>query len=82
LTGGGKLVEAVSGAIDAVCKKKPNLSTAGGTSDGRFVAPTGAEVVEFGLINRTIHKVNEHALISDMEKLALVYEKILEQMLL
>lgn len=82
LTGSGKLVESVVNAVEAICQKKPLLSTAGGTSDGRFVAPTGAEVVELGLINRTIHKVDEHALISDLDKLSAIYEKILEQMLL
>ncbi|MBX9685649.1 MAG: succinyl-diaminopimelate desuccinylase [Candidatus Obscuribacterales bacterium] len=82
LTGKGKLVNAVVQAIETSKAKTPLLSTAGGTSDGRFVAPTGAEVVELGLINRTIHKVNEHISIEHLDELAIIYEKVIEGLLL
>lgn len=58
------------------------LSTSGGTSDGRFVAPTGSQVVELGVLNATIHQVNENVSVDDLEKLTLIYEKILENLLL
>lgn len=59
----------------------PKLSTVGGTSDGRFIAPTGAQVIEFGVINETIHQINECVAIEDLEKLVTIYEQILEKML-
>lgn len=59
----------------------PHASTIGGTSDGRFIAPTGAQVIEFGLINETIHQINECVAIADLEKLVLIYEKILTALL-
>jgi succinyl-diaminopimelate desuccinylase len=81
LTGSGNLVEAISKSIETETGNKPLLSTAGGTSDGRFVAPTGAQVAEFGLINRTIHKVDEHICIAHLEKLERIYVSILENLL-
>lgn len=57
------------------------VSTSGGTSDAHFIAPLGAEIVEFGPCNRTIHQINENVSIDDLEKLALIYEEILKQML-
>ena len=57
------------------------LSTAGGTSDGRFIAPTGAEVVELGPVNATIHQVNEHVRAEDVDTLARVYRRVLENLL-
>ncbi|HHO70411.1 MAG TPA: M20/M25/M40 family metallo-hydrolase, partial [Halothiobacillus sp.] len=56
-------------------------STAGGTSDGRFIAPTGAEVIELGPLNATIHKVDEHVGAADLDKLSAVYERILHKLL-
>ena len=56
---------------------KPALSTAGGTSDGRFISPTGAQVVELGPCNATIHKIDERIKISDIELLAKTYTKVL-----
>jgi succinyl-diaminopimelate desuccinylase len=59
----------------------PELSTSGGTSDGRFIAPMGTEVVELGPLNATIHQVNERVAVADVEKLAHVYRAILTQIL-
>ncbi len=59
----------------------PKHSTTGGTSDGRFIAPTGAQVVELGVINATIHKVNECVRIEDIDTLSLAYERIMELLL-
>ena len=82
LTSSGKLIESTVEAIEKESKQKPQLSTAGGTSDGRFVAPTGAEVVEFGLINRTIHKIDECIEITHLERLKEIYGDIIARMLL
>ena len=57
------------------------LSTTGGTSDGRFIAPTGSQVLEFGPRNATIHKVNECVSVEDLDTLSACYEKILEKLL-
>jgi succinyl-diaminopimelate desuccinylase len=57
------------------------LSTAGGTSDGRFIAPTGAQVIELGPVNATIHKIDECVKMSDLEQLADMYFGILERLL-
>ena len=57
------------------------LSTAGGTSDGRFIAPTGAQVVELGPCNATIHKLNECVKVSDLEELTLVYQGVLTRLM-
>jgi succinyl-diaminopimelate desuccinylase len=58
------------------------LSTAGGTSDGRFIAPTGAQVVELGPVNATIHKLNEEVRAGDLPRLAEIYRRIIERLLL
>lgn len=68
-------------AIQETVKIKPIFSTGGGTSDGRFIAPTGAQVVEFGPVNESIHKVNEHIEIDELDQLAIIYEKTLENLL-
>jgi len=81
LTQPGELVDAARRAIREVTGIEAGLSTSGGTSDGRFIAPTGAQVLELGPVNETIHRVNESININDLEKLALVYEKILHAML-
>ncbi len=81
LTTTGRLIDAVKGAVKDVCGYKTELSTAGGTSDGRFIAPTGAEVVELGPINETIHKANECVSVADLDVLSEVYEKILDTLL-
>ncbi|MFN3714575.1 MAG: succinyl-diaminopimelate desuccinylase [Alcanivoracaceae bacterium] len=82
LTARGALVDAAVSAIRQVTGIDTKLSTAGGTSDGRFIAPTGAQVVELGPINATIHKIDEHTPVAELEPLSLVYLKIMEQLLL
>ncbi len=81
LTRPGRLVDAVSSAIEACTGQAPELSTSGGTSDGRFIAPTGAEVVEVGVVNATIHKADECVAVADIESLSLIYEGVLERAL-
>lgn len=73
----GILTDLVSAAVAEVSGRTPKLSTGGGTSDARFASPYGP-VVEFGLINKTIHKVDEHVLINDLHMLTAIYKKILE----
>ena len=68
----------VSEAVSRTMNRAPKLSTAGGTSDGRFVAKSGAQVVELGPLNTTIHRVNECVGIDDLNLLSLIYEQILE----
>ena len=77
LTQNRNLINLVSNSVEQVVGTKPTLSTAGGTSDGRFVAPTGAEVVELGPLNETIHKIDECVRLEDIENLSEIYEKIL-----
>ncbi len=81
LTSTGELVEATQHAIKSVTGRETELSTAGGTSDGRFIAPTGAQVVELGPVNATIHKVDECVNMSDLDELARVYEEVLVSLL-
>ncbi len=80
-TGPGRLVDAVRAAIASVAGIDTRLSTAGGTSDGRFIAPTGAEVVELGPVNATIHKLNEHVAVEDLDRLSAIYERVLDELL-
>lgn len=77
----GDLVKATQTAIQNVCGYETQLSTSGGTSDGRFIAPTGAQVIELGVLNATIHQVNEHVDVNDLEPLSEIYEEILVQLL-
>lgn len=81
LTPVGTLVEVIQQAILEVCGYQATLSTAGGTSDGRFIAPTGAQVIELGPLNATIHKVNECVRVEDLETLATIYQRIIEKLL-
>ena len=81
LTASGELVEATKAAINNVSGKPTTLSTAGGTSDGRFIAPTGAQVVELGPVNETIHKVDECVNVNDLDQLSEMYEGILMRLL-
>ncbi len=81
LTEVGVLTDATIKAVETITGTTPELSTGGGTSDGRFIAPTGAQVIELGPINATIHKVNEHVEASEITLLAKIYEKILVNML-
>ena len=82
LTQPGKLTEAVTLAIAETNGLQTELSTGGGTSDGRFIAPTGAEVVELGPVSTSIHQVNEHVKVSDLPQLSRMYERIIELLLL
>lgn len=82
LTPEGKLVSACQKAIKKVTNIDTTLSTSGGTSDGRFIAPTGAQVVELGVRNATIHQADEKVEVDDLGKLAQIYEGILEGLLL
>ncbi|TJY62078.1 succinyl-diaminopimelate desuccinylase [Sinimarinibacterium sp. CAU 1509] len=81
LTGPGKLIDAVTQAVQQVTSHTPALFTGGGTSDGRFISPWGAEVVEIGPVNDSIHKVNEHVLVADLPRLSAIYETVLDQLL-
>jgi succinyl-diaminopimelate desuccinylase len=81
LTDCGPLVDASVQAIKEITGRDTELSTAGGTSDGRFIAPTGAQVLELGPCNATIHQVNEHVSAEDLDTLAVIYERMLELLL-
>jgi succinyl-diaminopimelate desuccinylase len=81
LTAEGALVEAAKLSIKAITDLDTELSTAGGTSDGRFVAPTGAQVLELGPVNASIHKINEHVRVSDLDQLSEIYQGILAKLL-
>ena len=77
----GTLSDAVSAAVAAVVGQPPRLSTGGGTSDGRFIAPMGAQVIELGVINRTIHQVNESVRIEEIALLERAYAGVLDRLL-
>jgi succinyl-diaminopimelate desuccinylase len=81
LTGEGALVNAVKDSVREVMGFETELSTGGGTSDGRFIAPTGAEVVELGPVNATIHKVDEHVALEELDNLEALYQRVLEKLL-
>ena len=81
LTPAGELVDAARKAIQSHVGITTVLSTSGGTSDGRFIAPTGAQVVELGPVNATIHQTNECVNIAELDKLSDIYEEILKQLL-
>lgn len=82
VTSQGKLVSATQAAISEVCGYTTTLSTSGGTSDGRFIAPLGVEVIELGPVNASIHKVNECVNIEELERLTAIYMRVLEKLLL
>jgi succinyl-diaminopimelate desuccinylase len=81
LTVPGELSEAATRAVQEQLQITPKLSTGGGTSDGRFIAPLGAQVIEIGVINQTIHKVNECVRVADIDRLHRLYHRILELLL-
>ena len=81
LTEPGALLQAVTDSIDAVTGRHPEVSTGGGTSDGRFIAPSGAQVVEVGHVNETIHQCNERVKLADVPRLTDIYLGILERLL-
>jgi succinyl-diaminopimelate desuccinylase len=82
ITAEGALTDAVSRAVEEETGAQPELSTSGGTSDGRFIAPYGVEVVEIGPINKTIHKINEEIAIADIDRLERIYYRIAELLLI
>ncbi|MCB1786424.1 MAG: succinyl-diaminopimelate desuccinylase [Gammaproteobacteria bacterium] len=81
LTPRGELVSAARQAINEITGLDTELSTAGGTSDGRFIAPTGAQVLELGPLNATIHQIDECVAVDDLDRLSSIYERILELLL-
>lgn len=81
LTQPGRLIDAVSQAVEERSGRKPELSTGGGTSDGRFISPAGADVVELGPVSASIHKIDEHVRMADVGMLTSMYQRILELML-
>ena len=80
-TGPGALLDAVTGAVRDVTGTTPVPDTGGGTSDGRFVATTGAQVVELGPCNASIHKIDEHVRVEDLGRLVAIHRAILERLL-
>ena len=81
LTPEGELVVAAQQAIKQHTGQSTSLETTGGTSDGRFIAPTGAQVLELGPVNESIHKINEHVDVEELEQLSQIYQSILENLL-
>ena len=81
LTRQGALIEAARAAIREVTSLTPTLFTGGGTSDARFIAPMGTEVVEIGPVNDSIHKVDEHVRVADLDALSAVYEGVMRRLL-
>lgn len=81
ITHPGSLTTALTRAIQEHTGITPTLSTTGGTSDGRFIAKTAAQVVEFGVCNHSIHQINEHASVAELQALTKIYQRTLEQLL-
>lgn len=82
LTPAGELVKAATVAVQETLGIDPALSTSGGTSDGRFIAPTGAQIIELGPVNTTIHKINERISVAELEPLSHLYQTLLVKLLL
>ena len=82
LTRPGRLTDVVSRAVREATGREPVLSTGGGTSDGRFISPAGAEVVELGPVNASIHKIDEHIRLAEIPALCAMYRRILELLLI
>ncbi|MFQ5546966.1 MAG: succinyl-diaminopimelate desuccinylase [Woeseia sp.] len=82
LTVPGRLTDIACRAVREQTGSDPKLSTGGGTSDGRFIAPAGADVVELGPVNASIHKIDEHIKLADVPRLATMYQRIMELLLL
>lgn len=81
LTSRGTLIDVVSQSIKHINGVETQCSTTGGTSDGRFIAPTGAQLLELGPCNATIHKMNENVKISELDELTRIYEEVLTRLL-
>ena len=77
----GTLVDATVDVISEYCGQAPELSTGGGTSDGRFIAPYSTEIVELGPVNASIHKVDEHVKVEDLDKLSVIYANLMERLI-
>ncbi len=77
LTEAGKLTEIAQAACTEICGVTPELSTTGGTSDGRFIKAIARELIELGFVNATIHQIDEHIELADIDKLSAVYEKMM-----
>ena len=75
------LLDAVGTAVAEITGSRPKLSTGGGTSDGRFIAPLGAQVVELGVVNASIHKVNESVRVAEIDTLHRMYFNVLRNLL-
>ncbi len=82
LTQPGKLINAVHQAVTEFTGEAPELSTGGGTSDGRFISPCGVDVVELGPVNESIHKIDEYVNVQDVVQLTAMYKRVMELMLL
>lgn len=82
LTSPGRLIASTCQAIKEIIGIETVCATGGGTSDARFIAPTGAEVIELGVVNKTIHKINEYVKIDDLNRLAKIYQNILKRLLI
>ena len=81
LTAQAELIDAAVASIESAVGIKPDFFTGGGTSDARFIAPWGAQTVEIGPINDSIHKINEHVNVADLPRLSAIYERILDRLL-
>lgn len=81
LTAQGELTDAVCASIKQECGHRPTLSTGGGTSDGRFIAPAGAEVVELGPVYASVHQIDEHCRLADLAPLSRIYEHVAAKLL-
>ncbi len=77
----GRLAQACIQAVQNICKRDPDPNTTGGTSDGRFIAPLGCEIVELGPPSKSIHQINEHIKLDDLANLTLIYQNVLNQLL-
>jgi succinyl-diaminopimelate desuccinylase len=75
------LIDATTQAVSEIAGQTPTLSTGGGTSDGRFISPAGAEVIELGPVNASIHKIDEHVRVADVVHLTSMYQRITELLL-
>ena len=82
LTNAGILTAATIESIDEICGYEAQLSTAGGTSDGRFIVKMSKELIELGPVNKTIHKINESVSVSDLAQLVKIYQRLLEKLVL
>ena len=81
LTNSGSLIDAATTAIKEIVGIDTVCSTGGGTSDGRFIAPTGAQTIELGVVNETIHKINECVKVEDLDTISDIYERVLDKLL-